>query len=302
MLLGSGEFIGLNVLDNDLELGGSNLDESTLVVLTQPTLDIDLIFEVHNDHIHYFSDFGVAGVDSFTYRICNDDGFCDEATVTIYVGPVLPPGNCPSDPGCPDAQDDAYIFFGGEERQLKILDNDLEQSGAPLDESTIEIFLYPEHDIDADFWVHGDHVHYRAQTGYDGVDSFTYRICNEDFQCEVATVTIYIGAVMPPGNCPSDPGCPSAEDDAYTFVRGQEQQLKILDNDLEQSGSPLDESTLEIFSYPMHDVNPAFGIHGDHIHYRARNGSYTGADSFTYRVCNEDLLCDLATVTISIIP
>jgi len=77
----------LNVLTNDWTTGESFLNILTLSVVTPPTNDVDADFEAHIGHFHYTAQPNFVGVDTFTYEICNYDGFCDIATVTVTVTP-----------------------------------------------------------------------------------------------------------------------------------------------------------------------------------------------------------------------
>jgi hypothetical protein len=89
--------------------------------------------------------------------------------------------------------------------------------------------------------------------------------------------------------------------DAFTQRAGDKKNLKVLDNDVTQGNSELDEDTLRILVPPAHDVNSDFEVHDDHVHYRPRS-TYSGPDSFTYEVCNFDGFCDVATVFITVEP
>ena len=76
------EDIRIYILDND-DPGNSPLDEDSLVIITEPLHADD--FRVHNDHIDYESVKNYSGLDFIDYRICNTNGLCDIATVTITV-------------------------------------------------------------------------------------------------------------------------------------------------------------------------------------------------------------------------
>lgn len=77
-----GKNIKINVLDND-DPGNSPFDEATLEIITDP-LHADE-FRVHDDHIHYKSVEDYEGPDSMEYRICNTNGLCHTAGITISV-------------------------------------------------------------------------------------------------------------------------------------------------------------------------------------------------------------------------
>lgn len=71
------------VLDNDAP-GDASLDEGTLSIAAGPANAES--YKVHNDHLHYKPADGFVGVDRIRYRICDDAGRCDTATVSIAVG------------------------------------------------------------------------------------------------------------------------------------------------------------------------------------------------------------------------
>lgn len=72
-----------NVLDNDVP-GDAALDEDTLTITVAPANAKS--YKVHDDHLHYRPADDFVGVDQIGYRICDDAGRCDTATVTITVG------------------------------------------------------------------------------------------------------------------------------------------------------------------------------------------------------------------------
>ena len=70
----------------------------------------------------------------------------------------------------------------------------------------------------------------------------------------------------------------------------------MLDND-DPGDSPFDVSTLQIVKDPLHATK--IEIHNDHVHYKSfRN--YAGTDSFDYKVCNNDGLCSVQTVVVTV--
>jgi len=71
------------VLANDAP-GDAPLDENTLSITAGPANAKS--YKVHDDHLHYRPADGFTGVDRIRYRICDDAGRCDTATVTITVG------------------------------------------------------------------------------------------------------------------------------------------------------------------------------------------------------------------------
>jgi len=102
-----------------------------------------------------------------------------------------------------------------------------------------------------------------------------------------------------PEPCPELVGCPLAVGDAYMLTSNERVNLHVLDNDLTQGGSALDEDSLEIIDFPENDQDDILAVHDGHVHYQA-GSTYVGSDSLTYQICNEDGLCDTATALITV--
>lgn len=77
-----GNAYNLYVLAND-DPGNSAFNEATLEIVSAPSHAHS--FRVHNDHLHYESIDEYIGSDELTYRICNTNGLCDTAVVSIVV-------------------------------------------------------------------------------------------------------------------------------------------------------------------------------------------------------------------------
>ena len=56
--------------------------------------------------------------------------------------------------------------------------------------STFEIVTLPANYVEAR--VHNLHIHYESQTGFVGVVTLQYEICNTDGLCDVGDVTITV--------------------------------------------------------------------------------------------------------------
>lgn len=91
-------------------------------------------------------------------------------------------------------------------------------------------------------------------------------------------------------------GAPTANDDSANVDEGDDKRIRVLDND-DSGGSNFDNKTLSIVSVP---ANGKVRVHKNHIHYESSD-EFIGTESFTYRICNTDGLCDSATVTVTIL-
>lgn len=92
------------------------------------------------------------------------------------------------------------------------------------------------------------------------------------------------------------PGTPMAVDDWVTVEEKKDERIFVLTND-DEGSAPFDEATLTIIVPPSHADE--YRVHDDHIHYKSE--TYEGQDSLQYRICNDDGLCDTATLTITVV-
>ncbi|WP_282070467.1 DUF7507 domain-containing protein, partial [Olleya namhaensis] len=132
---------------------------------------------------------------------------------------------------------------------------------------------------------------YTPNDGFIGEDTFTYTICDDanPALCDTATVTVTVQ--------PTDsPNTTNANDDAYTTTPGADVTENVLvnDNDIEGDTQIVTANT-----------DPTNGIvtieeNGDFTY--TPNPGFSGTDSFTYTICddNADQACDTATVYITI--
>ena len=92
-------------------------------------------------------------------------------------------------PNPPQARDDVAEAEEDEDEKIDVLGND-DPGDAPLDEDTLEIVGPPEHA--EKYGVRDDHVHYKSDEGFEGVDTLTYRICDTAGQCSTAVLSVIV--------------------------------------------------------------------------------------------------------------
>jgi len=124
------------------------------------------------------------GIDTFTYKA--NDGFEDSnvVLVTITISAVN---------DVPQALDDQAVIENGETIEIDVLKNDMGVGDQPLE---LVIETEPEHgSID----VIGTLIHYTPKGSFLDVDSFTYKVTDEDGESSTATVIItkLIEGLMP---------------------------------------------------------------------------------------------------------
>jgi hypothetical protein len=131
---------------------------------------------------------------------------------------------------------------------------------------------------------------YQADSGFCGIDSFTYQICNANGDCGIASVYIDVTCLGP--NQP-----PVANNDSITIC-GVDAVIWVLDNDYEPDGQSMFFESNVITNTPN---GSAFPTVVGAISYTADTG-FTGLDSFQYGICDPLGACSQAMVYINVLP
>ncbi len=118
------------------------------------------------------------GVDSFTYTITDSEGNSDTAEVTVIVACEINEG--------PDAVDDFVNTSGDTPVVISPLENDSHPEG---DTFTICGYSQP---LNGTVVQVGEEFVYEPNPGFEGVDTFTYTICDSDGNEDTATVFITV--------------------------------------------------------------------------------------------------------------
>ena len=172
----------INIYDNDSDLPLTGTLSTTDP--TNGTVSIDDNGTPNNpvdDIVTYIPNPDYNGPDSFEYTVCNTFGDCSTATVTIDVLPIV------------DAIDDFVATTEDTPLDIDIIanDNDLPTTGTLTTmipaEGTVVIDDNGTPNDPSD-----DSVNYTPNTGFVGVDTFTYTICDTLGNCSTATVTIVV--------------------------------------------------------------------------------------------------------------
>lgn len=130
---------------------------------------------------------GASGTDTFTYRTCTGATTCSApALVTVDVTALAPPV----------ATDDAITADPGGTVTIPVLTNDADPDAA-LDPNRVTIVSPPQHGT-VTVLPTGE-IRYVPGSGFSGLDSFTYRLCDVAGQCDEAVVRIdVLGGVVAP--------------------------------------------------------------------------------------------------------
>jgi len=133
------------------------------------------------------------------------------------------------------------------------------------------------------------YITYTPQTDLNGVDIFTYQVCDTGMPvlCDTATVTVTIAPLNDP---------PWANDDTMYITLGTPASIAVLANDADIDGN-LDPTSVVTVTDPLSgtvNIDPAGLITYTSII------SFSGIDSFDYQVCDSGApaLCDTANVMV----
>ncbi|WP_133688836.1 Ig-like domain-containing protein [Maribacter spongiicola] len=274
--------IEIDILDNDFGIP----TDGTLTV-TDPsngTIEINdggTPDDISDDTITYTPNDGFVGTETIEYTVCDTEGNCDTATVTITVG----------EPVALDVVDDSAATPVDTPIEIDILDNDF---GIPTDgtltvtdpsNGTIEI-----NDGGTPDDISDDTITYTPNDGFEGTETIEYTVCDTDGNCDTATVTITVG----------EPVALDVVDDSVSTPIDTPIEIDILDNDF---GIPTD-GTLTVTdpsngTVEINDGGTPDDISDDTITYTPNDG-FEGTETIEYTVCDTDGNCDTATVTITV--
>jgi gliding motility-associated-like protein len=256
--------IAINVLSNDT---GNGLGVTATTQAQHGTVTL-----VGNTP-SYTPTTGYTGEDYFFYTVCDNTGACQQTLVSITVlsatNPIV-------------AVDDQTSTALNIPISINVKNND-SNVGA---DNVVTISVAPQNGI-AVVQPNGS-IYYDPNTDFQGVETFTYIICNNDVQlCDEATVTVFVGEV-------SENEAPIAQNDDAVTPINEPITILVLDNDTD--ANPNDVLTIELFTNPLHgDLQENNGT----LTYTPDN-NYNGMDYFVYVVCDNGLpqLCDTAYVSV----
>ncbi len=213
------------------------------------------------------------------YRVCDATNQCDEAVLTIVFVKT------------PNAVDDTASVVVGSSVVVDTYANDADEN---LDEQ--QWFIYDDFDngtveLSAGEPGRGPGVfRYTPNAGFTGTDTAQYQVCDADFLCDEATITITVNPAPP------EQHAPVANDDTASVSEGGSVEIDVLANDTDVDGD-IDPTKVTITTPPTKGtatVDPATGK----VTYTSTGAP--GSDSFEYEVCDSGDRCDRATAAVSV--
>ncbi len=266
--------ISIDVLANDVDANGDNLSINTInSAPSNGTATID------NGLITYTPNTDFVGTDNFEYVVCDPDGLCDTALVTVTV--IGEGGNQP-----PTAIDDNATVAANTPLTIDVLANDSDPDGDNLTISTIS-----SNPSNGTVTIDNGLVIYTPNTDFIGTDNFEYVVCDLEGLCDTALVTVTV--VEAGDNQP-----PVAIDDAIVTQINLLIGIGVLANDSDPDGDDLTITTIS--SPPSNGIAEIVGFNNSSINYTPNN-NFVGTDTFEYVVCDPLGFCDTAQVVVTVI-
>lgn len=168
--------VTINVASNDSD-PDNNLDPSSISITANPANGTAAA--AGPGQITFTPATGFSGNDTFTYQICDTQGACDTATVTVSVTF----NNSP-----PQVNDDQAATTAGAPVPIDVVANDSDPDGN-LDLSTLSVTSNPVNGSAKVDTTTGA-ITYTPNSGFNGTDTFIYQLCDSENACDTASVTV----------------------------------------------------------------------------------------------------------------
>ncbi len=218
------------------------------------------------------------GTQTFGYTISDGRGGTASATVTITITEVNDK---------PTAVADTATTESGEPVTVDVLANDSDIDGE-LDAATLSIKGQPG---DGTAVPSDGKVTYTSDDGFEGTDTFVYKICDTGGKCASATVTVTVDPFVNPVKAVDDTAT-TTEDTAFTFVAS----TSWLGNDTHDDGETL---TIKEFDTASKEGGTIVdNLDGSYTYTPA--AEFSGEDTFTYTATDAAGNTGTATVTVTV--
>ncbi len=247
---------------NDIPSGDGGNTWSAVVAPTNGNVVIN-----PNGTYTYTPNTNFNGNDTFYYRVCDVDGDCDTSMVVITVNPVVPV-----------AVNDSNTTLQNTPVNGTVITNDILSGNGG---NTWSLITAANNGI---ILLNTDGTYtYTPNTDFYGLDTFHYRLCDVDGDCDTAIVVILI-----------QPNHPVATDDDNVTNENTPVNGNLSTNDTPSGDGG---NTWSLITPP---TNGNVILNPDGTYTYTPNLNFNGADTFTYKVCDINGDCDTARVIIQI--
>lgn len=268
----------LRILDNDVD-PEDNINPTSVTIVTNAehgTITVNT-----DGSVFYLPDPEYFGDDAFVYSVCDTEGACSQATVTLWVTA----GNGP-----PHAEDDYLTLNEDEPLLFNPLDNDSDPNNN-IDPLSLTILEAPAHGT-IDYSGESGDLIYIPNPNYYGIDKLVYTFCDLGHPpfCASASVFFTINAVN---------DAPVTANDEIAMFDMSIASINVLDNDSETENEAM--SVSAVSESPTKFGTFTLSADGS-FEYSSYPGAYCNTDTIIYRVCDIHGACSDALIIISIMP
>ena len=254
----AGTAVTIPVLANDSGWTGT-LDPTSVQVVSPPLHGSTTVAPTGT--VTYTPAAGFTGVDTFVYRVCDTSGGgCSTASVSATVTPIDLP---------PVAAADTAVVVKTTTTAINVLSNDTDDDGdlAPASLSVVTAPTKGSATVSSDRT-----IAYTA--GQPGIDTFTYRVCDQLGLCSTAPVTVTVLNSIDQG--------PKVLPTFALTTSGRPVKIDVLANVSPSDPlAPIAPATLAIDTLPAHGT---VVVNADHtITYTPASG-FIGLDNFKYAI------------------
>ena len=252
--------VSINVLANDTD---EENDPLSVTDLTQP---VNGTADLNGDNtVTYTPNADFNGSDAFTYKAFDGIGTSNSATVNVTVNPVN---------DAPAANNDIASTSEGTAVTINVLSNDTDADNDSLSVTNLTQPFNGSAALNVD-----NTVTYTPNSGFMGVDTFTYIAFDGTANSNTATVSVTVSAGNQPPTADAGPD-QTADEGANVNFDG--------------SGSSDSDGTIISYEWEFGDSGSASGVTASHVY--ADNGTYT----VTLMVTDNNGATDTDTTTVTI--
>jgi LruC domain-containing protein/uncharacterized repeat protein (TIGR01451 family) len=281
--------VDINVLTNDVA-GATPLNPASVTfvpgTLPNPTTVGTFTANATTGLVTFTPVTGFTGTATINYQVCDQNALCDVATITVIVNNVAGP----------TANDDNAITNLNTPVAINVLTNDV-AGATPIVPSSVTFVpgTAPNPTTEGTFTVNTTTglVTFTPVAGFTGTATIDYQVCDQNTLCDIAKITVIINTVAGP----------EAINDNATTLINTPTIIDILANDV-QGATALDPTSVTFIvgtqpnpsTQGTFTVDPTTGL----VTFTPANG-FVGTATINYQVCDLNSLCDIATITVSVI-
>ncbi|TWU43120.1 putative peptidyl-prolyl cis-trans isomerase [Novipirellula aureliae] len=264
-----------DVLANDQIISGTGT--LTLMSVTQPTSGAAL--NITNGKVGYLLDPDFSGEFEFTYRVRDDEGIQETATVTVTVTPTNDP---------PEGVDDTFnVDQGSRNNTFDVLANDT-SGGEPSETLSVSTVSTSTSGATITIAADGKSIVYTPPASFTGTDTFTYTVSDGSLT-DVVDVIVTVAPADPP---------PTAVDDSFTVVEdAAEAAFDVLANDTRDASN--EAFVIDSIQTPSQGGTVRKSDDGTQFFYTPK-ANFNGTEQVTYTIRDTGGGLSVATVTFTV--